>query len=38
MGLRAGAIAVEALKNRLPSPQENSSVAMFKARHGLTSR
>jgi hypothetical protein len=37
-GLRARAIAVQALKNRLPSPQENSSLAVFKARQGLTSR
>jgi SRSO17 transposase len=36
--LRAGAIAVEALKKSLPSRQEESSLAVFKASRGLTSR
>jgi SRSO17 transposase len=36
--LRTGAIAVEAFKKSLPSPQEDSSLAMFKASRGLTSR
>jgi hypothetical protein len=37
-GLRPGAIAVEAFKKRLPSPQEASRVAVCKASRGLTSR
>jgi SRSO17 transposase len=36
--LRAGAIAVEALKKNLPRPQERSSLAAFKASRGLISR
>jgi SRSO17 transposase len=36
--LRTGAIAVEALKKSLPSPQGESSLAAFKASRGLTSR
>jgi SRSO17 transposase len=36
--LRAGAIAVEALKKSLPLPQTGSSLAAFKAGHGLGSR
>jgi SRSO17 transposase len=36
--LRAGAIAVEALKKSLPSPQAKSSLAVFKASRGLSSR
>jgi SRSO17 transposase len=36
--LRAGAIAVEALKKSLLAPQEASSLAAFKASRGLTSR
>jgi SRSO17 transposase len=35
--LRTGAIAVEALKKSLPSPQRESSLAAFKASRGLTS-
>jgi SRSO17 transposase len=35
--LRAGAIAVEALKKSLPSPQEPSSLTGFKAHRGLGS-
>jgi SRSO17 transposase len=36
--LRAGAIAVEALKKSLPSPQAKSSLAVFKASRGRSSR
>ena len=36
--LRAGAIAVEALKKSLPPPQTGSSLAAFKAGRGLASR
>ena len=36
--MRAGTIAVEALKKSLPSPQEASPLAAFKARRGLASR
>jgi SRSO17 transposase len=36
--LRAGAIAVEALKKSLPSPQAKCSLAVFKASRGLSSR
>jgi len=36
--LRAGTIAVEALKKSLPPVQERSSLAAFKARRGLASR
>jgi SRSO17 transposase len=36
--LRAGAIAVEALKKSLPVPQPGSSLAAFKAGRGLESR
>ena len=36
--MRAGRIAVEALKKRLPPPQEASPLAAFKARRGLASR
>jgi SRSO17 transposase len=36
--LRAGAIAVEALKKSPPAPQANSSLAVFKASRGLSSR
>jgi SRSO17 transposase len=36
-GLRAGAIAVEALKKSLPPPQGRSSLTSFKARRGLCS-
>jgi SRSO17 transposase len=36
--MRAGTIAVEALKKSLPPPQETSSLAAFKASRGLTSR
>jgi SRSO17 transposase len=36
--LRAGAMAVGALKKRLPSPQEKSSLAAFKVSRGLPSR
>ena len=36
--LRAGAIALEALKKSLPSRTEDSSLAVFKARRGLISR
>lgn len=36
--LRAGAIAVEALKKNLPPAQERSSLAAFKAQRGLASR
>jgi SRSO17 transposase len=35
---RAGAMAVDALKKRLPPPQARSSLAAFKASRGLTSR
>jgi hypothetical protein len=35
---RAGALAVEALKKSLPSPQTGSSLAAFKAGRGLASR
>lgn len=36
--LRAGAIALEALKKSLPSRKEDSSLSVFKARRGLISR
>jgi len=36
--MRAGTIAVEALKKSLPPPQVASPLAAFKARRGLTSR
>ena len=36
--LRAGAIAVEALKKSLPAPPLGSSLAAFKAGRGLASR
>jgi SRSO17 transposase len=36
--LRAGAIAVETLKKSLPSPQAKTSLAVFKASRGLSSR
>jgi SRSO17 transposase len=36
--LRAGAIAVEALKKSLPPPQRDNSLAAFKASRGLTFR
>jgi SRSO17 transposase len=36
--LRAGAMAVEALKKRLPTPLRRSSLAAFKAGRGLASR
>jgi SRSO17 transposase len=36
--MRAGTIAVEALKKRLPPPQGASPLAAFKARRGLASR
>ena len=36
--MRAGSIAVEALKKSLPPPQGASPLAAFKARHGLASR
>ena len=36
--LRAGAMAVEALKKSLPPPQARSSLAAFKASRGLSSR
>ena len=36
--MRAGTIAVEALKKRLRSPQETSPLAAFKARRGLASQ
>jgi SRSO17 transposase len=36
--LRAGALAVEAVKQRLPPPQEASALAAFKASRGLASR
>jgi SRSO17 transposase len=36
--LRAGTIAVEALKKSLPVPQPGSSLAAFKARRGLECR
>ena len=36
--MRAGTIAVEALKKSLPPPQEASPLAAFKARRGLASR
>ena len=36
--LRAGTIAVKALKKSLPFPQERSSLAAFKAGRGLSSR
>jgi len=35
--LRAGAMAIEALKKRLPTPSRRSSLAAFKAERGLTS-
>jgi SRSO17 transposase len=38
VGLRAGAIAVEALKKSLPPPQARSSLAAFKASRGLGAR
>jgi SRSO17 transposase len=36
--MRAGTLAVEALKKSLRAPQETSPLAAFKARRGLTSR
>jgi hypothetical protein len=36
--LRAGAIAVEALKKSLPPPPEAGPLAAFKAQRGLASR
>jgi len=36
--LRAGAIALEAVKKSLPSPQEESRLGAFKASRGLRSR
>ena len=36
--LRAGTIAVEALKKSMESPQERNSLAVFKASRGLASR
>ena len=36
--MRAGTLAVEALKKSLRAPQETSPLAAFKARRGLASR